>query len=43
MHVCNDDDYEQFYPVEKSSRNRLDKLKAKKALMCLEFDENIKT
>ena len=43
MRTCTDDDYEEYYPVEKSSKNRLDSLKAKKALICLDFDENMKT
>ena len=40
MEPCTEQDYDDFFPVEESSAKRLQTLKEKNALLCLNFDKD---
>ena len=43
MHKCTDEDYDQFYPVEKNQFKLLETIKRdpKRGLMCLDKDDSV--
>ena len=36
MRTCTESDFAEFYPVEVASKNRLERLKDKQTLLCLD-------